>query len=111
LFLLLFSNIGIFSQSPLVLNIDIEEEIYLEGQIVIFNGWQPNLRMIIMDDYIIGIDENFIPEELVTILQYGLPKGFFKLKLVDKIDVQYYQTKLLIFRIIEYDVIEILHYE
>jgi hypothetical protein len=107
LFLLLYHNIETFSQTPLILDINLEDEIWLEGQIVIFNGWPPNLRMIIMNDYIIGIDENNIPRGLENHLTYGLPKGTFKLKLIRKTNIPYYETELLVFRIIEYKNIEV----
>ena len=110
LVLLLSNNIETFSQSPLILDINLEDEIWLEGQIIIFNGWPPNLRMIVKNDYIIGIDENNIPGELENLLKHGLPKGTFKLKLVYKTNLPYYETELLVFRIIEYKDMEIIYY-
>ena len=103
-------QIETFSQLPLILDINLEDEIWLEGQIVIFNGWSPNLRMIIESKYIIGIDEENIPGELGNHLNYGLPKGTFKLKLIRKTNIPYYETELLVFRIIEYKDVEIIYY-
>ena len=111
LFLLLHHNTETFSQSPLILDINLEDEIWLQGQIKIFNGWPPNLRMIIMNDYVIGIDEDNIPGELKDYLKYGLPKGRFKLKLIRKTNIPYYETELLVFRIMEYRNIEVIYYK
>ena len=93
----------IFSQTPLTLLDNLDNEIWLEGQLVLFNGWPPNVRMIVMDNYIIGIDEKCIPEELEKYLSSGLsPKGKFKLKLLYKMNLPYYEKELLVFKIIEY---------
>jgi hypothetical protein len=109
LLFLLFLNTVAFSQSPLILDNNFDNEIWLEGEIVIFNGYPPNLRMIVMDNNIIGIDENNVPDELEIYLNNGLSlRGMFKLKFVRKINIQYYETELLLFRIIEYKNIELI---
>jgi hypothetical protein len=102
LLLLISYNIKVFSQTPLILDIDIGNEIWLEGQIVIFNGWPPNIRMIVMENYIIGIEEKDIPKELKEYLPYDPPKGKFKLKFIRKTRLPYYEAELLVFKIIEY---------
>jgi hypothetical protein len=102
---------GLFSQTPLAIEISDGDEIWLNGKMVIFNGWPPNIRMIIMEDFIIGIDEDSIPEEVETYLPYGLPNGSFKLKLTRRTNIPYYEIQLLIFTIIDYKDIEIIYYE
>jgi hypothetical protein len=45
--------------------------------------------MIVMNDFIIGVDEDNIPKELKKHLPYGLPKGSFKLKLTCRTNFPY----------------------
>jgi hypothetical protein len=102
LFFLICYNIRIFSQTPLALDMNISDEIWLEGEIVIFNGWPPNIRMIVMENHVIGIDENDFLKNFEKYLSFGLPKGNFKLKLIYKASIPYYETyyetELLVFR-------------
>jgi hypothetical protein len=105
-----FINICIsFSDpTPLKADIKINDEIWLYGQIIFFNGWPPNIRMIVNGDKIIGIDEDSIPGELKEILwKWVLFKGAFKLKLINLYDIPYYDEPLLVFEIIQYTNIEI----
>jgi hypothetical protein len=110
LFLLVCCHLKIFPQTPLILNIDIGNKIWLYGQVVIFNGWPPNIRMVVRENYIIGIDENTFPHDLKKHLPFGLPKGKFKLKLVRKTRLPYYEAELLVFKIVEYGNIEIINH-
>ena len=106
--LLIINNINVFSQTPLVLDISINDEIWLDGKITLYNGWAPNIRMIVMENYIVGISENNFPEELKYYLLNGYIKGTFKLVLLLKTNIPYYDIELMVFKIIEYNNIEIL---
>jgi hypothetical protein len=69
------------------MDINSGDEIWLDGQIILFNGWPPNIRMIVMENYIIGIAEDDVSSDLKKHLPDISPKGRFKLKLVYKTDV------------------------
>ena len=106
----MFTNVFISYSDPIPLKVDIKinDEIWLYGQIIFFNGWPPNIRMIVSGDKIIGIDEDSIPGELKAILwKWILFKGTFKLRLKALYDIPYYDDPLFVFKIIEYNNIEI----
>jgi hypothetical protein len=105
-----FINVFILYSDPIPLKTDIKinDEIWLDGEVIFFNGWPPFIRMIVNDNKIIGIDENSIPGELMEFLKkWILFKGSFKLKLKDVYDLPYYDDPLLVFEIIKYNNIEI----
>ncbi|MHB9295261.1 hypothetical protein PilKf_01003 [Pillotina sp. SPG140] len=100
----------IYSQEqPLVLlNINIDDEIWLDGEIILFNGWPPHVRMLVLENYIIGIDESNLPKIIVENIMTKSIKGKFKLKFIDRYNIPYYETQLLIFIITEYKNIELI---
>jgi hypothetical protein len=93
------------SEIPLIINIDINDEIWLYGQLVCFNGWYPNIRIIIAKNKIIGIVENdFSIELILNLLSDTITgKGLFKLKFVDTTNIPYYENELMIFEIIQHE--------
>jgi hypothetical protein len=75
---------------PLIIEIKINNEIWLNREIIIFNGWPPNIRMIVYDNKIIGINENNIPKELFKNIGIGKTiKGSYKLKLIGETNLPY----------------------
>jgi hypothetical protein len=80
---------------------NIGDEIWLDGNITIFNGWPPGIRMTIFDN-IIGIDEEEAVPEIITrnIGKYFI-RGTLKLKLTRLTYIPYYENKLMVFKIIE----------
>ena len=102
IFFIAISKIYSQEEEPSVLQMNIGDEIWLDGNIIIFNGWSPNIRMTISDNYIIGIDEDEIPKIVTENILYFFIKGTFKLKYVHLTDIPYYENKLMIFRIIGY---------
>jgi hypothetical protein len=95
-------------EKPLVLQMNIGDEIWLDGNIIIFNGWPPNIRMIISDNYIIGIDEDDIPKIITENILNFFIKGTFKLKFIRLTGIPYYENKLMIFKIMEYKNIDLI---
>ena len=95
------------SIEPLILDISINEEIWMDGEMVVNNGWPPNIKMIVYGNKIIGIDENSIPEELIKDI-WNTIKGSYKLKFIRTTNLPYYDVPLLLFEIIEYKNIEII---
>ena len=94
---------------PLIIDINIDDEIWLNGEMIAFNGWSPNIRMIVFDNKIIGIDENSILEELLKYFGIGIRiKGLYKLKLKRVTNLPYYNDPLLVFEIMDYNNIEII---
>jgi hypothetical protein len=81
---------------------NIGDEIWLAGNIMIFNGWPPNIRMITTDNYIIGIDEDNIPKIITENILNFFIRGTLKLKLTYLTDIPYYENELMVFKIIEY---------
>jgi hypothetical protein len=101
--IILFTCVKIYSQEvPLILNMNIGEEIWLDGNIIIFNGLPPNIRMTIFDNNIIGIDEEDVPEVITRNIGKYFIRGTFKLKLTHLTDIPYYENKLMVFKIIDY---------
>lgn len=99
--------VSVYSQELSLIDLNIGDEIYVNGEIVFFNGWSPHVRMKI-DEYIIGIDENKMPSFILENLFLHRIKGLFKLKLISYNNLPYYKEKLMIFEIIEYENIELL---
>jgi hypothetical protein len=89
---------------PYSIEISINDLIILNGSIVLFNGWFPNIRMVIDENKIIGIVENDISIELVhNLLENKITgQGVFKLKYNNDINLPYYENPLMIFEIMEY---------
>jgi hypothetical protein len=108
LLIIFFNNVFlIFSDEiPLMLDISHNDVVWLEGRLVIFNGWPPNIRMIVYNNLIIGIDEDTIPEEIYKNISFII-MGSFKLRFIGTTNLPYYEIPLLIFEIIEYRDLEI----
>jgi hypothetical protein len=87
---------------------NINDEIWLDGVIVIFNGFPPNVIMRLSDNYIIGIKDEDIPEIIDENLFKNRIKGTFKLKLTNLVSLPYYENKLMVFKIIDYKNIELI---
>jgi hypothetical protein len=98
-------------QIPLSFNFTNNEELWINGSLIIFNGWPPNIR-IIFEEYIIGIGYNkesyYIPSELNQLIRGGTYiDGLYKIKYIGDTRLPYYETKLLLFSIVEYKNIKI----
>ena len=95
---------------PLIIDLNTNDEINANGQIILFNGWYPNIRMITKNNKIIGIYENSISIEIINnmIKNDIIITGLFKLKYLYKTDIPYYENPLMIFEIIEYNNVEII---
>jgi len=91
---------------PLKMEINVNDEIWLNGEMLVFNGWPPNVRMIVDDNKIIGIDDNSIPDELVENI-WNITKGAYNLKFIYVTDMPYYDDPILVFKIIEFNNIEV----
>ncbi|MCL2800474.1 MAG: hypothetical protein FWD28_01770 [Treponema sp.] len=89
---------------PLLIDLNYNEEILLEGQIILFNGWEPNIRMITDNNKIIGIIENSVSKEFINkFFNYSTTGNrVFKLKYINMVNLPYYDTPLMVFEIIEY---------
>jgi hypothetical protein len=109
--ILLMINVFIIfpEENPLLIDININDEIWLNGQIVIFNGWHPNIRMVVYDNKIIGIKDENIPEIIFENMLYNTIKGLFRLRFLHTSNIPYYDIPLLVFEIIEYKNIEIIN--
>ena len=101
-------NFSFIEETPLIIDLNISGEIVFDGQIIIFNGWPPHIRMIVNDDKIIGIEENKISEGIISdfINNRITGKGLYKLKYLRNVDLPYYENPLMVFEIIEYNGIE-----
>jgi hypothetical protein len=105
---LLIVDVTLSDETPLAIDIGINDTIWLKGQIVIFNGW-PHIRMMVCENKLIGIDENNFPQELYNDILYAAGKGLFKLKYTGNTGLPYYEIPLPVFEITEYKDIEILN--
>jgi hypothetical protein len=94
---------------PLIIDIKINDEIWFNGAMSVYNGWPPNVRMIVNDNKLIGIKEELIPKELYENVRPGMTiEGSYKLKYLYETGLPYYDDPLLVFEIIEYKNIEII---
>jgi hypothetical protein len=98
---------NINAQEALVLDINIGDELWIDGQIAFFNGWPPHIRILTSNNEIIGIDERNLPVIIIQNLFEKSISGRFKLKLISFHDVPYYVNRLMIFSILEYNAIGI----
>jgi hypothetical protein len=75
------------------------------GTVYIYNGWQPNLRLITPKNEVIGIgiDESVsIPNEINKFLPFGYEiTGTFELKFINYVSIPYYNKPLPCFDIIK----------
>jgi hypothetical protein len=94
---------------PLMIDIKENDEILFNGEMSIYNGWPPNIRMIVNENKLIGIEEDLFPEELWKIFSFGMTmKGDYKLKFLSETRLPYYDDPFLVFEIVEYSNIEII---
>ena len=83
------------------------EEFLINGTLVIFNGWPPNVRMMVGDeDYIAGIEEPDWLEEDIPLPLRELPehmniKGLFKVIYTREASLPCYEKSLPVFALIE----------
>jgi hypothetical protein len=95
------------TESPSLAQLNAGDEIWLDGEVQLYNGWPPNLRMITSDNNIIGIDEEDIPDILAdNIFNYSI-KGTFKLEFLFTDDAPYYDEPLPVFKVIDVKKLEL----
>jgi hypothetical protein len=91
---------------PMQKNIKVNQKITLDGALIIFNGWPPNLRFVTADNFVIGIGKNEdidLPEQVVKFLR---PEneivGRLELKYIGSVTIPYYDNPLLCFDIVKF---------
>jgi hypothetical protein len=107
------TGFNVYSQDPLplVLDLNIGDEIWIDGEVIFFNGWPPNHRMLVSDNKIIGIDEKNLPPIITDNLFKRSITGKFRLKLIGLYGIPYYENPLMTFTILGYEKIILSDYE
>jgi hypothetical protein len=109
LFLISILNIESEESVPFARSLSIGTEITLRGELIFFNGWQPNIRFITDNNEIIGIgkDESYsLPPEANEIIKDTLSNGKVSkiqidLQYIGDVSLPYYDKPLMCFSIIK----------
>ena len=104
-FLLTCFTFNAYSQEyedALVMDINVGDEIWLAGTIILFNGWPPYIRLKVPNNRFVGIDEDSVPKEISDNFFKKIIRGNFKLKLTWLTSLPYYEHELMVFAITDY---------
>ena len=102
-FLLTGFTFNAYSQEDaLVMDINVGDEIWLTGQLVIHEGWPPNLWLKVPNNRFVGIDEDSLPAEIIDNLFKKIIRGNFRLKRIMLTSYPYYEHELMVFAITDY---------
>lgn len=93
---------------------EINQQMVVSGEVVLFNGWQPNIRMLIEDNKIIGIGktesdfEVSVPRELRGYLGSEFEiNATVVLKYIGSVTIGYYDRPLPCFDIIKVEKLKV----
>ena len=99
------SIFAIDQPKPMMANLKIGDRLELDGELILFNGWPPNIRFVTIKNEIVGIgtgESAYVPEEIEGYLAKEYEnKLTLEVRFIRAVKLPYYEQLLPCFEIVK----------